>query len=151
MNGIEEAVQKAVFAKLNASSELDGMLARHNKFNRGAIYDYMPQPADSGTDNLFPMITIGEDRPLDWSTDTASGAEVAVVIHIWSRERTWIEAKRIAGAIYRALNRQELAVPDYEFISCDFDSSEQIRDPDGLTLHIVAQYNMIIDETGYGE
>ena len=151
MTGIATAVQTAVFNALNGSTELTGLLASHNRFSRSAIYDRMPQPADSGNNGLFPMLTIGEDNPLDWSTDTASGADVAVNIHIWSRNPGWSEAKEIAGAVYKALHRQELTVPDHELIDCHFESEEMIRDPDGITLHIAAQYRMTIDEAGYGE
>lgn len=151
MTGIPESVQDAVFNALNDSAELDGLLAPHNQFSRSAIYDRMPQAADSGNNNLFPMLTIGEDRVNDWSTDTATGGDVAVMVHIWSRSPGWREAKRIAAAVKSALHRQQLVTPDQEFIGCDFESEEMIRDPDGITLHIAAQYRMIVDEEGYGE
>lgn len=151
MTGLSTAVQTAVFTALDGSAALTSLLAPHNRFARSAIYDRMPQPKDSGDNTLFPLITIGEDTVSDWSTDTASGADASVRVNIWSRAPSFQEAKAISEAVYDALHRQELSPPGHEFIGMDFLQDEMIRDPDGITLHIAADYRMIIDEAGYGE
>lgn len=150
-DGIAVATQKAVFSALDASTDLDSLLARHEEFNRAAIYGYMPQSASSGDNGLFPMVTIGEDMPTQWATDTAVGSDTTVMIHIWSRARGWNETKEIADTIRSVLDRQTLSPPDHEFIGMDWQNDEYLRDPDGITLHCAMEFRMFIDESGYGE
>lgn len=150
-DGISTSVQKAIFTALNGSSALTSLLAGHREFSRSAIYDFVPSSAQSGNNSLFPMVTIGEDSPREWGTDTSSGAEVTVVIHIWSRATSWIEAKTIADTIRSALHRQELNTPDHEFIDCEWENDEYIRDPDGHTLHCAMQFRLTLDELGFGD
>lgn len=148
---METDIQKAIYLALKNNAALDALLARHHEFGGPGIYGYFPQSADSGDNSLYPFITLGEDNIRDWSTDTASGGEDTVAIHIWSRANGWGGAKNIAGAVYKVLHRAELTLDNHEFIGLDFEASEAIRDPDGETLHMVATYIMILDEAGYGE
>lgn len=150
MEGIGNAVQIAIFNALDGSTDLTSLLASHVTQSRSAVYGSMPNVGDTGSDDLFPFVTIGEDQVSDWSTDTASGGEVSVVINIWSRADGWREAKQISKAVYDALHRQELTTPDHEFIACEFESDQPIRDSDGETLHIASEYRMWVDEVGYG-
>lgn len=150
MTDISEDIQGAVFDVLDDDYDLTALLASHNEFDRSAIYDFMPQPADAGDNSLFPLITMGEDTATDFSTDTASGAAITVTIHIWSRQPGWKEAKQIEGAVYDVLHRAELELDNHEFIGIDFENSEHIRDPDGKTLHIAMDFRALIDEAGYG-
>jgi len=145
------AIQIAVFNALDGSSELDSLLASHVTESRSAIYGVKPQPADTGDNSLFPYVTIGEDNVNDWSTDTASGAQALVNVHVWSRANGWRESKQISGAVYNTLHRAELTVPDHEFINSEWQQDQNIRDADGQTLHIVTSYQITIDEPGYGE
>lgn len=150
-DGIAVSTQKAVFSALDASSALTALLADHETFDRSGIYDFVPSAAQSGDNTLYPFITIGEDNPQEWGTDTASGAEVTVIVHIWSRSPGWNEAKQIADAVRDALHRQELTTPDKEFIDCEWENDENIRDPDGLTLHVAQQFRLTLDQQGYGD
>lgn len=149
--GQSSAVQIAIYNKLYASTELDALLARRTDYpTEPAIYDDVTQPPDTAEESKFPYVVIGDDSILDWSTDTASGGDVSAIIHVWSRYDGKGEAKRIQSAIYNALHRQTLTVPDHEFIGCDFDTESVTLDPDMHTYHGTSEYRIYIDEVGYG-
>ena len=149
--GLSNAIQIAVYTKLAASTELDGLLARTVGGSDPAIYDNVTQPSDTGDDQYFPYIVIGDDSVMDWSTDTASGGDVDVTIHVWSRSDGKRETKQIQSAIYNALHRQTLSVPDHEFIGRDFDNETSVLDTDMKTFHGTCEYRVYIDEVGYGD
>ena len=145
MTGTAVAIQKAVFTALNDSSALASELADHVEFNRAGIYDFMPSSAKSGNNNLFPMITIGEDQPAELDTDDSLGADTVVPIHIWSRSPSWLEAKTISDVVRDVLRRATLSVEDHHFIGMDWTDDDYIRDPDGITLQIVSRYRMQVE------
>ena len=150
--GMANAVQIAIYSALSGSNDLVALLAtRINAAGMPAIYDDVTQAGDSGNDSAFPYIVIGGDSVLDMSTDTSSGGDISVTIDVWSRYDGKRETKRIQAAIYRALHRATLTVPDHEFIGCDFDQEQPVTlDPDGHTYHGVSSFRVLIDEIGYG-
>ena len=146
------AIEIAFYTALSNSAELVALLADNVQASGfPAIYSYVPQIGDTGDDNVFPYIVIGEDTLTDWSTDTASGIEAMATIHTWSRTNGRRETKQIQGAIYNALHRAELTTPDHEFIGCEFETSDIVLDPDMQTHHGTSQFRVTIDEVGFGE
>jgi hypothetical protein len=145
--GLANAVQIAVYSALSSNSELVALLAaRINAAGMPAIYDDVTQAGDSGDSSAFPYIVIGGDSVLDMSTDTSSGGDIGVVVDVWSRYDGKREVKRIQAAIYNALHRAELSVPDHQFIGCDFDQEQPVTlDPDGNTYHGVSMFRVLID------
>jgi len=150
--GMANAVQIAIYSALSGSNDLVALLAsRINAAGMPAIYDDVTQAGDSGNDSAFPYIVIGGDSVLDMSTDTSSGGDISVTIDVWSRYDGKRITKRIQAAIYQALHRATLTVPDHEFIGCDFDQEQPVTlDPDGHTYHGVSSFRVLIDEIGYG-
>lgn len=130
----ETALQTAVFTRL------DGQLT-------DPVYDNAPQQADSSRG--FPYVTIGEDTVNEWDTDGTLGADCTITVHTWSRYRGRKEVKDIQGQIYDALHRQEssLSFAGYNFVGCDFVSSDSFLDSDGLTRHGVQTFRVILEET----
>ena len=151
MTGFAVSIQTAVFNALDGSAELTALLANHEEFSRSGIYGFVPASAQSGNNSLFPLLTIGEDSPNDWSTDTASGTEASVMVHVWSRSPGWSECKKVADAVRDTLHRAELVTPDKAFIGMEWESDEYVRDPDGITLHCAMQFRMIVDQEDFGE
>ena len=139
-------IQQGIYTALINSAPLDALLARHHAIDRAAIYDYVPQPGTSGDDDLYPMVTIGEDNLNDWSTDTESGADASAMVHVWSRSGGWSQPKQVSAAVYDALHRQELTIPDAYLVTCEFEMAENMRDPDGLTLHVAMRFRILVDE-----
>lgn len=151
MTGFSHDIQMAIFDALDNNAALTSLLASHNRAPRSAIYGRMPQPDDSGDNSLFPIITMGEDSVQVWATDTATGADAQVELHIWSRYPGWKEAKEVSGAVFDALHRKDITVPNHELLGIEWQDDEMIRDSDGLTMHLVTTYRVLIDEAGYGE
>jgi hypothetical protein len=134
----EYEIQKAIFAKLSADAPLNNVIK--------GLFDSVPQESDSGSDIVFPYVTIGDDTALDWDTDTSVGKEATLTIHSWSRHRGRSEVKQIQGLIYDALHVSQLNVVGYNTVLCFSEYSESLVDPDGLTRHGVQRFRLIIDK-----
>jgi hypothetical protein len=124
----EIAIQQALFTKLSALTT--------------PVYDYVKQDKNTA----FPYITIGEATHSDWSTDSESGFECTVTIHVWSRKEGRKEVKTIQGEVYAALHRQALTVTGYALVDCNFENSDTFLDPDGITHHGTQTFRIIIDQ-----
>lgn len=131
--GWEEAVQQGIYAALIGSPELVGKISE--------IYDDVPERGAT-----FPYVSIGDASHVPLDSDTRTGVIADVTIHTWSSYRGRREAKAIQGAIYTTLNRAELSFPGYDFITCDFLSSDTTVEPDGKTRHGVQVFQIILRE-----
>lgn len=143
----EYQIQKAIFDKLVADVPLAALLSKSvvNK-NKPAVYDNVPQVADSGKDADFPYVSIGEDTAFDWDTGNSVGKEATLTIHSWSRDRGRKEVKEIQGAIYNALHLADLTVVGYTTVFIISEFSESLSDPDGITRHGIQRFRIIIDK-----
>lgn len=118
-------IQQAVFQRLSDESL--------------TVYDDVPEGA------AFPYAVIGEDTHVPFDTDDSLGAESTVTIHVWSRYRGKNEAKEIQAAIYDALTRQELTIDGYDLITIEFEYSDVLLDPDGITRHGVQRFRCLTE------
>lgn len=131
--GWELALQKAIYETLIADGDLAPLVT--------GVYDNAPQ-----SEAAFPYITLGEDIFNEFDTDTDTGVEVNVTIHVWSRYKGRKEVKLIQAAVYSALNRANLNVQDAHFISSDFLDSTTLVESDGMTRHGVQRFKILLDE-----
>ena len=132
--GWESATQAALYNRL---STFPGLLALVS-----TVADDIPQ---AGTN--FPYVSIGEASHSEWDRDVELGNDVSVVIHSWSRYRGRTEIKEIQNQVYLALNRANLSIDGYNFVSCDFEGSESFVDSDGKTRHGVQTFRILLDNT----
>ena len=140
------AVQTALFRRMIEYGPLTALLAKDARFpGSPAIYDHVPQEADSGNDAAFPYVVIGADRFSEWDTDDSQGFEVKVTIHAWSRQKGRAEIKRIQQEIYNALHRFELEVEGAKVVTLQQGFAESFVEPDGITRHGVQEYHLILD------
>lgn len=144
---IEYLIQEAIYDKLIGDNTLKSALAPNvQDSTKGAIYDNVPQAVDSGSDSVFPYVTIGDDTMLDWDTDTSQGKEATLTIHVWSRYRGRKEVKEIQGIIYDALHLSNLIITGYHSVLMLSEFSETLLDPDGLTRHGVQRFRLIVEK-----
>lgn len=151
--GIQQAVYNALIGNPYVSDLVDGR-----------IYDNVPQ----GTD--YPYIVIGDDTTIPWDTDTETGSESTLTLHVWSRYYGRYEVKAIMEAIYTTLHRREgedsqqggltvishsmvingvtVQVPEAHVVLCEHEFSESFLDPDGITRHGVIRFRIVL---GYNE
>lgn len=145
------AIQSALYTALTTDAPLDDLLARQRDATGDvttgpAVYDHVPQPPDGGNDAWFPYVTIGDNDSSEWDTDTETGLDTAVTVHVWSRQRGRMEAREIQGAIYDALHRNDsLAVTGQDTVLCQQEFAQVLVDPDGKTRHGVQRFRLVTD------
>jgi len=145
------AIQSALYTALTTDAAVDTLLARARSLGgevleAPAVYDHVPQP-DYSDDSWFPYVTIGEIASDEWDTDTETGFDSDITIHVWSRELGRVETKEIQGSIYDALHRHELDVAGVHTITLEHTGSFTDVDPDGKTRHGVSSFRLLTDQT----
>lgn len=117
------ALQKAVVTKLR--------LIHDN------VFDRVPE------DNPFPRITIGEGQVLPDNSDCRRGSEVTLQVDVWSRAVGFPEAKDLASQVRDALDDARLQLDGHLLDLIEFDNSQVLRDPDGITSHIALTFRAL--------
>lgn len=130
----EAALQQAVYDQL---SGYPGM---------PAVYDDVPVDVKGQPAVAFPYVVIGEDTHIPFDTDDSLGSESTLTLHTWSRYRGKKECKEIMALNYDALTRQSLAVDGYDLITIEFEYSEVVLDPDGITRHGVQRFRALTEQ-----
>ena len=117
---IQTELQRLIYARLKNTVA---------KLVRG-IYDFRPQAEDSADPKNYPIIIFGEDTIADANTDTSTGVDAEAKILVYSASKSLDEAKKIADAITKSLDRaeQELVSDLVDVISCDVTSINYTRD-----------------------
>lgn len=152
-------LQRAIFETLRNDPVLISLLAPHAFDGGPAIYDAVPQAADSQVIAAFPFITIGDDTMAADDTDTSLGSDFTISLHVWARSpKGRSQVKAIQGALYERLHRTEqldFAVPmggsppepgppPWHIQDVLFESSQTFLDPDGETRHGVSLFRVVI-------
>ena len=94
--------------------------------------------------NTYPFITLGEESTIDYSTNTETGSETTVNIHIWSQYKGSKQTKEIMDKVHDLLHDSNLSVTGFNLINLRFEYSDIMRDPDGITRHGVMRFRAII-------
>lgn len=97
------------------------------------VFDDTPQGQPT------PYITIGEIDTATWSSDEATGREVDLVIHTFSQEDGRKESQSMIDQIISLLDRATLD----GVIGIDFESTNILPDPDGVTRHGVCTFTAL--------
>lgn len=103
------------------------------------VYDHVPQDA------AFPFVVIGDDTMIPFDTHSTIGGEHTVQVHTWSRYRGNAETKQIQSQIYNALHRYALTVSGGTMVDCQCEYAETFLDADGLTMHGVTRFRVLVD------
>lgn len=133
MSGSLFGVQEAVYGALMDNTALQGLIG-----NPPRLYDVVPPAA------IFPYTMLGDMVVRDFDTKEQTGFEQTFSLHIWSRYRGRKELKSIMETIYSALHDAGLSVAGASFISSRFQSAATNLDPDGLTLHGVMRFRIVV-------
>lgn len=120
------ALQKALFVALD------------NQTNAGGnVFDAVP----SG--DPFPRITIGEGQGLADLADCYDGTETVLDVHVWSRGQGYPEAKTIADQVRDILHDADLPLEGHSLGLLEYQGSQNLRDPDGITSHIAMTFRAL--------
>jgi hypothetical protein len=127
------SVQTAIYSALTGDATLTGKVT--------GVYDSVPD------ETSFPYVAIGDDTVRDFSTNTFSGEEMTLTIHIWSRDRGRKNTKSIMADIYRVLHKANLSLTNgASLIHVLFEFAEIVLDPDGTTYHGIQRFRMLLQE-----
>ena len=123
-------LQQAIFSALNVSAVTSDLSC--------GVFDDVPQNAS------YPYIALGEETAVDFSVKDIQGGDLTVNIHVWSQYKGSKETKQIMDKIHDLLHNINLSVTGFNLINLRFEFSDIMRDPDGITRHVVMRFRAII-------
>jgi hypothetical protein len=103
------------------------------------VYDAPPRNA------VFPYVALGPAGVTDWSTGTEAGAEHALAITVWSRERGKRACHEILAAVEAALHDADLTLSGHALVNLRFERSETRRETDGITWRGTAHFRAVTE------
>lgn len=126
------ALQGAIVARLKADAPTVAFVAQR-------IYDEVPTSA------TFPYISLGDGQSNGDDIDCAKISEVYFQIHAWSRspDPGYVKVKGIAAAVRDAMTAP-IVMPGFEVQEQQYQQTQLLRDPDGLTRHAMVEFRFII-------
>lgn len=102
------------------------------------VYDEAP------TAPTFPYVTVGDDQVIGDDDECGDNSEVFVRIHGWSRATGYPEVKAIAALIRSTVKGATFALTGFTVVVTEFQQTQFLQDPDGLTRHSVTEFRFLI-------
>lgn len=126
-------VQRAIFELLTNAPDVVALVDRR-------VYDRV----DANV--TFPYISFGPEQEIPEDIDCIDASEIFLQIDIWSTDPGYREAKRIAGAVEKALHDSDLQLQDNAMVYIACNGRRMMRDPDGLTSHAVLTFRAGVEK-----
>lgn len=126
-------LQRSVFAALQADA---GLIAAMDEVR---LYDQAPANAK------FPYLTFGRTSVYDWSTDTESGAEHLVTLHVWSKERGKSQCHALIETVRAALDDAALTLDGHALIRLRIEYSEVRYEDDNGVHHGLIRFRALTE------
>jgi|TARA_R100000084_G_C4652569_1_gene150756 hypothetical protein len=123
-------LQTAVYSALSGDSNLTSTLG-------ASVFDEVPDQSS------FPFVALGEETVVPYDTFDLDGASHTLNIHIWSQYKGAKQTKQIMDRIHTLLHDSSLSVSGFNLIRMQFEFSDIMRDPDGVTRHGVMRFRAI--------
>jgi hypothetical protein len=109
------------------------------------VYDLVPRAPDGSPTVAFPYISFGDTQLLPELAEATDAAETVITLHCWSRAAGFPEVRKLARAVTAVLHDQPLTLASGELQSLLLESTQTLRDPDGLTSHAVLKFSALTD------
>ncbi len=122
------AVQQAVASTLTGDATLMGLVH--------GVYDAVPQST------AYPYVVMDEQQLRGWNTSTTVGAELTLVLHVFSREAGRMQALTIAQRLYALLHESALVVSGQSFTHVRCVGQEVTLLEDAVTFHAAQTYRI---------
>lgn len=106
-----------------------------------AIYDDVPQCSS------FPYITIGDTDTRDWDTQTSTGHEHIMTLHVWSDHRGRKQVQTIIAEIDDALDDQPLSLQNHQLVNLHIVFWSALRDLDGEAYHGIIRLRAVTEQS----
>ena len=127
----------AIITALKADAALSALLTTYAA--SPAVFTHVPQELET-----YPYVVLFETGLDGDNNHCHLGFDGTINIHSWSDVRDIAVIGNIQKAIYDVLNYGELAMTGYMMIELHQEFSTILRDPDGVTLHGVQRYRIIL-------
>lgn len=131
---IAGALQKAVFARLQADATLTGLVG-------AAIYDAIPPGLVSGT-----YVSLGAEDVHDASDDTGHGAWHEITVSVVTYEAGFAGAKAVASAVSDALVDAALTLDRGQLVALNFTRARARRVEDADVRRIDLRFRARVDD-----
>lgn len=128
-----DEVQTAIATILKADGTFMGLIS--------GLYDHVPQ------NKAFPYVVLGTATEIPFDVFGKDGKEQTFTIHIWSRYEGFKEAYTILDRLNVVLDQAALTVTGHTLVYCHYENTDALRDPDGITRHLVIRYRIIAQDT----
>ena len=123
-------LQTAIYSALSVDSNLTSTLG-------ASVFDEVPDQSS------YPFVALGEETVVEYDTKDLDGASHTINIHVWSQYKGAKETKQIMDRIHTLLHDSSLSVSGFNLIRMQFEFSDIMRDPDGVTRHGVMRFRAI--------
>ena len=123
-------LQTAIYSALSGDSNLTSTLG-------ASVFDEVPDQSS------YPFVALGEETVVEYDTKDLDGASHTINIHVWSQYKAAKETKQIMDRIHTLLHDSSLSVSGFNLIRMQFEFSDIMRDPDGVTRHGVMRFRAI--------
>lgn len=130
----------ATIAALKADAALTGLLSSYN--GSPSVFTHVPQKLKEG----YPWVTIFGIESNQFDNDATLGFDSTMTVHSWSNQRDMAEINNIKAAIYNVLHNNDLTYTGYSNVEFCQEFETTLRDPDGITLHGVQRFKIIMQE-----
>ena len=123
-------LQTAIYSALSGDSNLTSTLG-------ASVFDEVPDQSS------YPFVALGEETVVEYDTKDLDGASHTIIIHVLSQYKGAKETKQIMDRIHTLLHDSSLSVSGFNLIRMQFEFSDIMRDPDGVTRHGVMRFRAI--------
>lgn len=131
-------LQSAVITRLRGD---DGVIS----FVGQKVYDLAPADPNGVPSVETPYISMGPSDETSDDAECIDGFEITFQIDVWSRERGYHEARKIADAVRRALVI-ELSLSTNALVTMEHRTTRYLREPDGVTSHAAMTFTAIVEQ-----
>ncbi len=141
MTSPSHELQVAIVARLETDTGVSALVA-------GRVYDDVPSEADriDDTGAAWPYVSMGPSDEVSDDADCIDGFEVSFQLDCWSRAVGFPEVRKIADAVRRALDDEELPLAENAMVIFSHRITRYMRDPDGKTSHAAMSFTALIDQ-----
>ena len=128
-------LQKSLYAALAGDAGIVAALGGSK------IFDHAPAGVS------FPYITFGRTGIYDWSTDTESGTEQLITLHVWSKAKGKEETLAIMELARERLG-QPLTLESHHLVNLRLDYAEARYDDDVTVHHGLLRLRAMVEDGG---
>ena len=133
-------VTKMIIDELRATTALTSQL--YNYAGTSGVFAHVPQDFDE-----YPYVVLYDTELNNDDNDANLAFDGVLNLHTWSDSRDMATVGNIQNAIYNALHHAELTMTGYDLVELHQEFTTIMRDPDGITLHGVQRFRVILETT----